>query len=143
MQVIGFNFTKIEAERKKDINNDMKIASNISMKSITQEKLDIVKDQVTLKFDFVFGIDYTKDIAEIKFSGFILVLTDKSQAKEVLKQWKKKKIPDEARIPLFNYILQKCNLRALQFEEEFGLPPHIPLPRIDPNKKDNNRDYAG
>ena len=56
MQVIGFNFTKIEAERKKDINNDMKIASNISMKSITQEKLDIVKDQVTLKFDFVFGL---------------------------------------------------------------------------------------
>jgi hypothetical protein len=52
----------------------------------------------------------------------------------VLKKWKNKKIEDEVRVPLFNLILTKCNLKALQFEEEFGLPTHIPFPRVSPQQ---------
>jgi hypothetical protein len=67
----------------------------------------------------------------------VLLLTEKDESKDILKKWKNKKMPEEFRVPLFNIILTKSNLRALQLEEELNLPTHIPLPRI------RNQDQAG
>ena len=39
-----------------------------------------------------------------------------------------KKIPEKFKEIIFNSIFRKCNLKALQFEEELNLPPHLPLP---------------
>ena len=139
-RIVGFNFEKIHAERKKPPKGKIQITSNINIKSIEQEKLDIAKEHATLKFNFEFSINYKPNLAELTFQGFVLGLFEKNKTKEVLKKWKNKKIQDEIRIPLFNFILTKCNLKALDFEQEFGLPPHIPLPKIS---KTNNAKYAG
>jgi len=143
MQVIGFGFEKINAERKnlKQVPQNISINSNISVKSITQEQVDIVKDKPVLKIDFEFTVDYKPDFAQLIFRGFVVVATEKELAKEVLRRWKNKKLPDEVRLPLFNLILTKCNLKALQLEEELSLPTHIPMPRIKP--EENNQNYAG
>jgi hypothetical protein len=61
-----------------------------------------------------------------------------SELKDILKKWKGKKLADETRIPLFNTILTKCNLKSLQLEEEFGLPTHIPMPRVQPPQEDKS-----
>lgn len=138
MQVIGFNFTKISAERKKLPEGKIEIKSNINIKSIAPEKVELLKDKDVLKFDFEFSIDYTTDIASLVFEGFLLMMMEKDKAKEVVKKWKNKKIEDEVRLPMFNLILTKCNLKALQFEEEFALPTHVPLPRLAPPQNEQN-----
>ena len=142
MQVIGFNFEKIKAERKKDIKGNLEIKSNIELKEVTQEKLELVKDKDVIKFSFLFSVNYKPDFADIILEGFVLVILEKEKIKEVLKRWKDKKVPDDIRLPLFNLILTKCNLKALQFEEEFGLPTHIPMPRLQAGQQSNNRDYV-
>lgn len=140
MQVIGFNFTKISAERKKAPEGKIEIKSNINVKAIEPEKVELLKDKDVLKFSFEFSIDYNPSLANLQFEGFVLMMLEKSQAKEVQKKWKSKKIEDSVRLPLFNLILTKCNLKALQFEEEFGLPTHVPLPRLAPPQ--NNQNYV-
>ena len=143
MQIIGFNFEKIQAERKNNAKGKIEISSNINIKSVTQESLDLVKEKPTLKFSFEFSLNYKPDIASLLFQGFVISIFEKEQAREILKKFKSKKISDEVRIPLFNFILSKCNLRALQFEEELSLPFHIPFPRISHSQQSNNTNYTG
>jgi len=140
MQVIGFNFDKITAERKKPFQGKIELKSNIDLKDISQEKIDIMKEKDVLKFLFDFTVNYEPGMASLNFTGIILAIVEKDQVKEVLKKWKTKKIPDEIRLPLFNLILTKCNLKALQLEEELGLPTHVPLPRLQAQQ--NNQNYV-
>lgn len=144
MQIIGFNFEKIEAERKKPVVGKIEVNSNIDIEDIEESKLDVIKDKSALKLSFDFKIKYKPEIAEINLRGSVLLLTEKDEAKSILKKWKVKKISDEIRIPIFNVILTKANLRALQLEEELNLPTHIPLPKIkSKTEKENNRSYTG
>jgi len=140
MQVIGFNFTKISSERKKAPEGKIEIKSNINVKTIEPEKLELIKEKDVLKFTFEFSIDYTPGIAKLDFEGFSLIMLEKNKSKEILKKWKSKKIDDDVRLPLFNLILTKCNLKALQLEEEFGLPTHVPMPKLAPPQ--NNQGYV-
>jgi hypothetical protein len=143
MQVIGFGFDKISAEKKASKPNvqNVNISSNVDIKSISQEEINILKDKHTLKFEFEFLIDYKPDFANILFKGYVVLVVEKDESKNILKKWKSKKIPDDIRLPLFNLIMTKCNLRALQLEEELNLPTHIPLPRLKPEQ--NNQNYTG
>jgi hypothetical protein len=47
-----------------------------------------------------------------------------------------KKIPDKMRVPIFNFIMSKCNIKALSLEDDLNLPYHIPMPRLEPPKED-------
>lgn len=144
MQVIGFNFEKISAERKKTTKEEkIEVSSNINIKEITQEKIEIVKDKPALRMKFEFSVKYKPELADISLQGAVLVLVEKDQAKDIIKKWKNKKVSDDIRIPLFNLILTKSNLRALQLEEELNLPTHLPLPRIKQGQESSNRSYAG
>jgi len=140
MQVIGFNFEKISAEKKKMPEGKIEIKSNINIKDIAHDKVELIKDKDALKFTFEFFVDYTPNIAELKFQGSILVILEKDKSKEILKKWKSKKLDDNMRLPLFNIILTKCNLKSLQLEEELGLPTHVPMPRLAPPQ--NNQGYV-
>ena len=148
MQVIGFNFEKISAERKKPSEGKLEVNSNINIKDITQEKLEIVKEKPVLKISFEFKVSYKPDIADISLQGNIILLVEKDEAKSILKNWKTKKLLEEIRIPVFNIILTKSNLKALQLEEELNLPLHLPFPKIRKEQLDKanntkNRSYAG
>lgn len=134
MRIIGFNLTKISIERKEQIEKELKISQNIDIKEITKEKIPISNDEA-LKVSFDFIINYSGDIAKIEFKGNIILLPEKEETKKILKSWKDKKFTDEFRIPLFNFIMSKCNIKALNLEDELSLPPHIQMPRISPNKE--------
>ena len=141
MKIIGFNFTKIQAERKKPAKGELKIDTNLKIDNIEKETIDIAGD--ILKFSYSYEIKYNPEFAEVFFKGEILIVPD--NIKQVMKDWKKKMIKDEIRIPLFNYIMAKCNLKALQIEEDLGLPVHIPMPRFSqqPAQKSGSANYAG
>jgi hypothetical protein len=139
MQIVGFNFSKISAEKKKEPVGKIEVKSNIDLKSVETEKMDMIKDKEVLKFNFNFSINYEPAIANLLFEGKVLIMFEKEAAKEVLKRWKTKKLEDEVRIPLYNLILTRCNIKSLQLEEEFLLPTHIPLPKIRP---ENSKGYV-
>ena len=136
MRLMGFNFTKMDLEKKSDNLKDLKITTGIDISDIKGAKSDFFKspeEMIVIKFEYT--INYEKDVAVLKFHGSLIVSVESKQAKEILKQWKDKKIPEEFRLSLFNIILRKSSLKALQFEEEFNLPPHIPLPSFKPTEK--------
>ncbi|MFA5856630.1 MAG: hypothetical protein WC867_04680 [Candidatus Pacearchaeota archaeon] len=134
MKVIGFNFSKILVERKEGFPDKLQISQNINIKDITKEKLPISNDEA-LKLDFNFVIDYTGNFAKLEFEGHVMLLPEKEEMKSFMKEWKDKKLPEQDRIQIFNFIMNKCNVKALTLEDDIGLPLHIPLPRVNSEKQ--------
>ncbi len=140
MRVIGFNFTKIAAERFVQIMKEFSITTNIDLSELEKEKIEVLKaDEEALRAKFKFNIEYlTKEkkeqkVAEIIFEGEVLLSGAPDEVKDVLKHWKKKEMPLPFKIPLFNLILKRCTPKAVHFEEELNLPFHVPLPQLRPD----------
>lgn len=132
MKLAGFNFNKINAEKgSKERPTDQKINTNVEILDITTKKSIFLKEKETyLVIQFSHNIKYGQDFAKIELSGNVALVLDSKMAKEILKEWKQKKMPVAFKIDLFNIILNKTNIRALPLEEEMNLPPHIPLPSL-------------
>jgi hypothetical protein len=139
MRVIGFNFTKISIERLKDAaspTGELKISTQIDVPELKELRSDVLRTkEEILTAKFTFGVNYDPDFAKIELEGRILIALDPKIAKDVLKQWKKKKMPEDFRILLFNIILKKSSLKALDLEEELNLPLHMPMPSFKKEKK--------
>lgn len=132
MRVIGFNFTKIDIEKFKENQGNLKFNNKIDISSIEPLKSTFLKTKdELLKVSYVYSILYEPEIARLEIKGDILLSVDSKMAKEILKGWKDKQTSDDFRIFLFNVILRKSNIKALQMEDELGLPPHIPLPSLN------------
>jgi len=137
MKLAGFNFTKINAEKIKDNFKDLKIETKINIEDLKEIKSNLIKSKesfLTIKFQY--GIDYKPEIANIEFKGNILLAVDQKKAKDILRDWKDKKISEEFRMVIFNLILKKSNIKSLQLEEEINLPAHFRLPMINGLQKD-------
>jgi len=131
MKVIGFNFKKINAEKNSDNFKDLKINTNINILNVKPIKSEVFQPKEELvEVEFDYTINYNPNIAKVFLSGVVLVMVDLKIAKEFIKQWKKKKLPDEHKVLIFNVILKKSNLKAMQLEDELNLPLHIPLPSV-------------
>lgn len=131
MRLLGFNLTKISAEKFSSNLANLKIETKIDIKNILETKQDFIKvkeDMVAVNFSY--DIDYKENIAKIILEGSLLLSLDSKTFKEVIKQWKDKKMPPEFNIALFNIIMKKSSLKALDIEELFGLPFHIQFPTI-------------
>ena len=140
MKIIGFNFNKINVEKLKEPVEGMKINTNISIPELKEIKQTILKTKDdTIGVKFVYTIDYSPEIAKIEFSGSILINIESKLTKEILKQWEDKKMPDDFKIVLFNLILRKSNVKALQFEDELNLPLHINLPSLKKQEISENK----
>lgn len=136
MKLVSFNFTKIDVEKFLDNLKDLKITTGINILSINPIKSDILKlKEDLLVVNFEYSVLYEEKIAKLNFKGNLLISAESSMTKEVLKEWQDKKIPEEFKLTVFNIILKKASLKAIQFEEEFNLPLHLPLPSVKPQDK--------
>lgn len=136
MQIIGFNFNKISASKKENFKPGH-INTNIEFVDLEKDKIDILKDLEAVKLTFKLDLDYTESqekkedkLAEINFGGNIRLALTKEESKELMKEWKKKKIPAGPRMFLFNYLLKKTAPKALSLQDELTLPSHIPIQQI-------------
>jgi hypothetical protein len=135
MQIIGFNLNKISAEKSKDFKIGL-INTNVEFLNIEKEQVEMLKDKDVLKVDFKFTVNYKeeekakKNLAEVNIEGSILIAVESEESKETLKSWKNKETSTNLKTALFNVILKRCSIKALMLEDELGLPPHIPLPRV-------------
>jgi len=133
MTIVGFNFTKINVERKGLAKGKINIKNNVGIKSVEEADLSLGKSkQSGLRFVFEFTSKYEPDVGEIMITGDVLYLEDEKKVKSVLKDWKKdKKIPKELTATILNTVLQKCNIQALMLARDINLPPPIPLPKVN------------
>tara|TARA_Y100000034_G_C6644207_1_gene281724 strand:- start:102 stop:521 length:420 start_codon:yes stop_codon:yes gene_type:complete len=139
MKLIGFGFKKISITKKKQDLKDLKIETNIAIPDVRKIKDSLIKsDDDLLEFDFEYTVNYTPEIAEISLGGTLVLAVENTISKEILKNWKKKKLPDNVRVAIFNVVLKKSNIKALNLEEEMNLPYHLPLPQLKPAEEENN-----
>jgi hypothetical protein len=134
MKIIGFDLSKILVQKKESAQGKIEVNQNIDIKDIKKDKIPISDDEV-LKIEFSLQIEYSGDLAKLEFAGSLIIIPDKEESKEILKSWKDKKIPDKMRIPIFNFIMSKCNVKALSLEDDLNLPYHVPMPRLEPQKE--------
>lgn len=140
MKLAGFNFTKIAVEKTTNSLKDLKIETKINLIDIQEIKQEFAKTKDTfLGIDFSYIIEYSPSIALLEFKGHCVLALDQKQAKDVLRDWKDKKMDDIFRIAIFNLILMKANIKALQFEEELNLPLHFRLPSLSPIKDNSTK----
>jgi hypothetical protein len=138
MQVIGFNFTKVLAEKEAGVYK-YTLNTNIEFTDIIKENLALLKDTRGLKIMFKYSVDYSneekkkdKKMGLLEFDGSIVFAVDKKEEKELLKGWKKKQMPPSFQIPFYNIVLKKCSPKAVYLADELGLPSPVPLPKIQP-----------
>ena len=135
MRVVGFNFTKISIEKLKAEAENIKINTDISVSEIKQAKSGVFKTKEDLlEAKFSYNVNYDPGFVEVGLDGRVLLAVEPRVAKEVLKQWKKKKMPEDFKMLLFNMILRKSTLKALNLEDEMNLPLHLPLPSLKKQK---------
>jgi hypothetical protein len=140
MAVFGLNFKKILIERKSPEQGKLNVSMNINIEDIKLVKNSPIKDKDLLNFEFIFGVKYLlekKDVAELSFQGNVLYITEKEDAKTIIEEWGKKQIKEELKILILNSVMTRCNIKALEFEEELNLPPHLKLPFFQ--KKENQK----
>ena len=136
MKIAGFNFKKISIEKLDEGAQNVKINTKIDISNIKTLKAEFVntKDEL-LQIDFSYVIDYEPNFAKIEINGSVIIAVIQKNAREIVKQWEDKKMPDELRVDLFNIILRKSNIKALELEDELNLPLHIPFPSLKPEQK--------
>lgn len=136
MKLVGLNFKKISVEKLADKAENVKIETKIDISEISTVKADLFKTRDEfLGVKFSYAINYSPNYAKIEFKGDLLISLDPRQSKEVLKQWKDKKVEEDFKIFVFNAVLRKANLKAMQLEDEINLPLHVPLPMIRKENK--------
>jgi len=129
----AFRFSRQSVERNEEFNGKLKITPNINIKNIEKFKSENSK-QESLKVDFKFEVDYN-GLGKVSLEGRMFLIVSAQVLKEAVDGWKNKKLDNEINLLILNVIMQKSSVKALQLEEEIGLPFHVQLPRLQVGAK--------
>ncbi len=130
MPIVGFNFTKISAERTEPKGTKINIQNNVHVENV--EEMDIGDKKKALKFTFNFTSKYTPDLGNVSMTASVIYTDDDKKMKDVLKEWKKnKKVSEDVMPEIVTYVLEKCNIESIVLSREVSLPSPMPLPKID------------
>jgi len=138
MAIVGFNFTKMSAERKHvQEKGKIEIKNNVSIIDVQESKVSLGSPaQKVAEITFDFSALYEPKMGSIKFSGEVLYLGETKTIDTFVENWTKtKKLPAEAMAAVMNNILNKCNIQALILSQQVNLPPPIKLPRVEAKKE--------
>ena len=136
MKIAGFNFTKINAMKTGEKAENINVKTNVNIsesKELKAEQFKCKEQFLSVKFNY--SIVYEPKYAQLDFAGNVVIALDSKKAKQVLKEWENKKVSQEIQLPLFNMIIRKSNVKALDLEDEIGLPLYPPMPKLSNKKK--------
>ena len=140
MAAVGFSLSKIALERKESSIAKLEIKSSIHLSGVSKDKLKLIANKDTLKINFEYNLEYAPNLATIKFAGIILYAADPSESDNIIKEFKKSgKLGKDLQTGIYNFIFQRCNIKALQLEQELSLPAHIRLPYLSLNEKESKK----
>ena len=134
MKIISLTFSEVSAVRKSVPKAKMEVKNNLNIVDIIKEEVDL-SPKPALRFDFSYDVNFEPGIAKITLKGSVVAIDENNESQEILKAWKKKQFTDPIKLPMFNLILSKCNLRSIELEDQLGIPFHIPFPQINGDSK--------
>lgn len=137
MQIIGFILTKIAGSRDESKSHPIRLSQDLKITHLYKDVLSISNQEV-VNLTFHYAINYEEDFGKVEFEGKITILTKDDEAETMLKAWKQKELPASFKVPVYNLIMQKCNVKAIELEDDLNLPFHIPMPQVD--LKQNSKD---
>jgi len=130
MPVVGFNFTKLLAEKTGEINQETRAKSDLKVVDVSQEKLPVGDAEEILKFTFSFTVEYG-NAGLSTMEGFLLYMEEPKKIKEIIKEWKEhKRVEADLMTQVLNNILFKTTVKALNLTQDVNLPPHFKLPYV-------------
>lgn len=130
MTLVGFNFTKISAERMGTSEN-VKVESNVAITNIVESKMSDPKKSI-LKFLFNFKAKYEPGIGLIELNGELIEIYDKELGTKILEGWtKNKNLHKDVAGRVLNAILTKSNIEAIIMSKELGLPSPVQMPKVE------------
>lgn len=133
MSIVGFNFTKISAERKQAVVGNISISNNISLKEVKEAKIGM-GDRGAVRVSFAFTSTYSPNYATLLLEGDVLVLVDSKQTASIIDGWNKNKnLPPQLAGQIMNHTLDRCNIQALLLSKDLNLPSPVPLPKVNVN----------
>jgi|SRR3989344_9672092 len=137
MPIVGFTYTKILVEKKDKLDPTKdKIVNNVNLIKVEQDDRELAKDQGLLNFNFEFVVDYGKS-AKLQLNGTVLYMDKLKEIKSIFNDWEKeKKLNLKVSTEIFNSILFKCNIKALQLADDLNLPAHFKVPLLRPKPQD-------
>ena len=133
MTIVGFNFTRITAQKKGDQSKKINIKNNIALKGVVSHDL-ILTESGSKGFNasFEFNSEYSPGMGNISIGGDIFVVKPEKEVKLILDEWKKnKKLPDDLVPQYFGFAMKKFNLKAMNLAEDVNLPSPIPMSKIN------------
>jgi hypothetical protein len=131
MNIVGFKFTKINAEVHKSAVGKVSINNNITLTGVNETKIGLGGDRSALSITWAYTSKYAPDLATLKMEGEVLMLADPSQSEEILKSFKEnKQLPKNTVPKVMNHVLDRCNVQALLLSKDLNLPSPVPLPKV-------------
>jgi hypothetical protein len=131
MSIVGFNFTRIVAERKGSLVGTVNINNTITLKDIAEAKLGLGTDRGAIKISFVFKSDYNPNFASIQLEGDVLMLIESQRQASVIDRWKTSRaLAKDLAEPVMNHILERANIQALLLSKDLNLPSPVRLPKV-------------
>ena len=136
MTVLNIAFTKIYAEKVHGAHGQVKVNTNVGVKSVEKSELELASvKQPTARFEFEFKVSYEPKIGEIGILGEVIWVDSKENILALLDNWKKsKKIDQKILLGILNRILAKSHIEALILSKELNLPAPVQLPKVTATK---------
>ncbi len=132
MAIIGFSFTKMQAEKRSPVHGQININNNVAVTDLQDANLSMAQSKKGLKLLFAFTSTFEPDLGSLQLDGEVILLEDTKVAEELLSNWQKSKsLPPELMPIVLNAILERCNIQALIMARDIGLPAPIPLPKVN------------
>ncbi|MBR9702805.1 hypothetical protein GOV10_02100 [Candidatus Woesearchaeota archaeon] len=131
MAIIGFNFTKIGAQRYVSTTQKVQVTNNVSVTNITESKMGGDTERKTVRLSFRFDTIYEPKTARMQMEGDVLLLLATKEADSLVKGWKDKKVPTTSMLGAMNHVLERCNVQAIILARDLGLPSPVPMPKVD------------
>jgi len=138
MVIAGFGFKKILVDKHKDPSPGLKLDVKLNIKDITKKQIEL-QGQKAIDVHFIFNVLFDPKIADLELEGDLVYIDSEEKIKDILDSWKKKELTDEVKTRIFNFLMAKCNVKALALEDEFNLPYHLPLPRLNPGQEPDKK----
>ena len=132
MTIVGFNFTRMDVERKNQSKGKINISNNVTIENIEESSFSVgQEEQKSLKITFKFISSYEPEVGSIELIGDLIFIDSIVRIKEIFSDWKeKKRLPKEVMTEVLNVVLNRCNIQALILARDINLPSPIPLPKV-------------
>lgn len=141
MAIIGFHFTKMNVERKKQPSGKINVKNNVILTDVKEANVVGPVKQKAIEFKFSYNSIYEPDFGNIFLEGSLVFVGNEDLVNKALQTWEKeKKLIQEIVPEVYNYLFEKCSVEALILSKEIGLPPQVPLPKVSVEKKEEKKE---